>query len=123
METLKITLTETKDFELVPFGGFDIKWKVGKKPHRGIIGACDISYNYDEGMPMPTQGEEDKAVVALMKKNKTAVLTNVQRTEFYTRLGKGLSKIQHKNIRDYVIFLYQRELDDTKEAWKEFIKY
>jgi hypothetical protein len=43
------------------------------------------------------------------------------RTEFYTRMGKGLSKIQHQNIKSYVLFLYQRELEDNEEAWNEFI--
>ena len=121
METLKITLTQSKDFELVPFGRFNMKWKVGKKAHRGIISVNDVRFNYDEGMPC--EGEADQAVIALMKKSKSEVLTNVQRTIFYTRVGIGLTPITHKNISDYVIFLYQRELEDNEESWKEFIEY
>jgi hypothetical protein len=121
METLKITLTKSRDFELIPFGRFNMKWKVGKKAHRGIVGINEVRFNYDEGMPC--KGEADQAVCAMMKKSKSEVLTNVQRTIFYTRVGKGLTPITHKNIKDYVVFLYQRELEDTAEAWKEFISY
>lgn len=121
MEILKITLTETKDFELIPFGRFKFRWKAGKNAHSGIIDPNGISYNYDEGMPMPSTGEADKAVIALMKKSKSEVLTNPMRTIFYTRLGKGLSMIKHQNIKSYVLFLYQRELEDNEEAWNEFI--
>lgn len=120
METLKITLTETRDFELIPFGRFRFTSSSRRAAHEGIIKVGDISYNYEEGMPMPNDSRESNAVIKMMLKNKTEVLTNVQRTEFYTRLGKGLSKINHPNIRKYKIFLFERQLQDDYVAWLIF---
>lgn len=118
MEALKITLTETKDFELIPFGHFTFTDKIGRKANNCKIRVCDISYDYHDGMPC--KGEAEKAIIALMIKHKTDVLTNPSYSEFYTRLGKGLSRINHPNIRKYKIFLFERKLQDDKLGWLIF---
>jgi hypothetical protein len=120
MNTFKITLTETKEFNLIPFGMFKVKWKASYKLNKkvGILTVYDISFNYDSGMPC--DGENDKAVIKYMVKHKTDVLTNVHCNIFYTRLGKGFTEIKHDKLIKYKHFLINNEFKDSPETWEKY---
>ena len=96
MNTLTFKLTRTELYnELKPYGNYTIKWKTRQQHLPNIIPADEVSFNYDETMPV--DDEQDKKIVKFMKKYKTDVFVD-NRGDFYTRVGRGFGKITHKKL-------------------------
>lgn len=97
METLEITLTKTRRYNLRPYGKFALKWKTRQAHIPNIIPVDELRFDHEEGMPI--DGENDKAVVKMMKKFKTDILTDGQR--YFTRTGAGFCEVQHEKLTKY----------------------
>ncbi|MFA5419905.1 MAG: hypothetical protein WC341_15740 [Bacteroidales bacterium] len=98
METLNITLTKKRNYILQPYGKFALKWKTRQAHIPNIIPVDELSFNNEEGMPI--EDENDKAVIKMMKKHKTDILTDGYGT-YYTRIGVGCCSVQHEKLSRY----------------------
>ena len=77
--------------DLKPLGHFKIKWKTRQGHLPNIIPADELSTYQNVAMPLTE--EQDNAVVAFMKKNKTDILTDGMK--YYTRTGVGFTEVHH----------------------------
>ena len=120
METLNLTLTKVHNYNLKPFGRFTIKWKASENANRkvGIIHSPELTIYYETGMPC---NDVDKQIVKFMIKNKTDVLVDGS-TNYYTRVGAGLTQINHKKLRLYNTFLRENGGKDDLEMWEAWQK-
>jgi hypothetical protein len=116
METLNLTLTKVRNYDLKPFGRFTIKWKASEKLNQkvGIIHLPELSIYHETGMPCD---DVDKQIVKFMIKNKTDVLVD-DSTNYYTRVGAGITQINHVKLRLYNTFLRENGGKDDLEMWK-----
>jgi len=111
---MEITLTKVRTYKLEPYGRFVFKWKKprNEKPHQIYIGGLHIKY--DTAMPMSK--EQEDAVIKLMKKHKTDVLTNG--CNFFTRTNDGLTEIWHEKIMKYGTDPAFKDAVDSAEAFR-----
>jgi len=116
METLNLTLTKVRNYNLKPFGRFTIKWKATENANRkvGIIHLPELSIYHETGMPCD---DVDKQIVKFMIKNKTDVLVD-DSTNYYTRVGAGITQISHVKLRLYNTFLRENGGKDDKDMWE-----
>lgn len=98
MENLNITLSKPKAYDLKPFGNFTIKW-LPKRVAQNTIPFHELEVYHETSMPMTE--EQDKEIVRFMKKYKTDILINEDGI-FYTRLNRGLTKVNHDKLRNYL---------------------
>ena len=115
METLELKLTKVSHYTLKPFGRFKIKWKASDKLNQkvGILALADLTIDHSTGMPC---NEVDNEIIKFMIKNKTDVLVDGS-TNYYTRVGAGLTQINHKKLRLYNTFLRENGGKDDLEMW------
>lgn len=116
MNEIEFTLTKTSNYKLKPFGRFNIKFKVSDRVAQrvGIIPFNTLRFDYEAGMPIA--GDNDKAVVKFMIKNKTDVLVD-DSTNYYTRVGRGFTQIHHTKLQKYNTFLRENGGVDDLEMW------
>ena len=121
METLKLKLVKTRSYELKPFGQFKLKWcpskAVNAKPDN--IDVSEISWQYEKGFPY-TKGDED-AFCKYMIKHKTDILVD-DRNRFYTRLSESFAEITHPKLNNYIAFLACWGVEDSLEAWNDYLQ-
>jgi hypothetical protein len=98
MENLNITLSKPISYDLKPFGNFIIKW-LPKKRTRNTIPLHELEV-YDE-TTVPMSKEQEKEIIHYMKKYKTDILIN-EDGNLYTRLNRGLTKVNHEKLRNYL---------------------
>jgi hypothetical protein len=97
---LDITLTKKQRFKLTPFGKFVLKSKTRQGHLPNIIPFDELEIDYKSTMPLSL--EEDKAIVKMMKANKTDILVdNNGYLSFYTRVAGGLTHVYHKKLSMY----------------------
>lgn len=96
---MELTLTKTRHYKLEPYGKFVIKWKTRQRHIPNIIPIDELEIYYDTTYPMSE--EQDKKVIALMKKHKTDILTDGSYFGFYTRISGGLTMVRHKKFFEY----------------------
>jgi hypothetical protein len=63
----------------------------------------------------------DKQIVKFMIKNKTDVLVD-DSTNYYTRVGAGITQISHVKLRLYNTFLRENGGKDDLEMWEAWQK-
>jgi len=121
MEELKLVLTKTKEYNLIPFGKFKFKWCPSKKVNKklNIISMSEINSNFGTGMPYSV--EDEKKFCKYMLKHKTDVLTNSNQNVFYTRLGDSWVEIEHFKLKKYKAFIIKHSLTDNDESFKYYI--
>lgn len=113
---IEFTLTKVREYKLKPFGKFNIKFKASPRIAQrvGTLLVGEISFDYEAGMPCENV---DKEIIKFMIKNKTDVLVD-DSTNYYTRVGRGFTEINHKKLRLYNTFLRENGGDDTQEMWE-----
>lgn len=98
---MKLTLTRktTKTFHhLRPFGYFNLKFvKYGTSIR--TIPVRELVLDHENAFPL-TEKQEEK-IIAMMKKNKTDVLTDGGYLNFYTRTNSGLTPVMHEKFQQY----------------------
>lgn len=92
-----LTLTKVRNYNLLPFGKFILKWNTPKvvKPNQIPFNELQIYHN----TAMPMDEKTDKEIVKLMKKSKTDILTDG--IKYYTRVGSGLTEVNHEKLYQY----------------------
>jgi hypothetical protein len=105
---MELTLTKTRNYKLEPFGKFAIKLRTRQADKPNVIPYEELRVEHETSMPMSV--EQEKQVVALMKKHKTDILTDGSYFGFYTRINEGLAQVRHKK------FIMYREDDAFKQA-------
>ena len=124
METLKLKLVKTIEYELKPFGRFSFKWYPNKgvnaKPNNISIG--EVEFDWSKGMPY-TKEDED-AFCKYMIKSKSDVLIDVEDGKFYSRSSDSWVEIKHQKLSNYKKFLSQRDYEDSNslEAWNDYLQ-
>ena len=94
---MEITLTKTRHYDLLPFGKFILKWNIPKVVKPNQIPFNELQIYHDTAMPMDEKTE--KEIVKLMKKSKTDILTDG--IKYYTRVGSGLTEVNHEKFYQY----------------------
>lgn len=122
MEQLKMTLVKSRNYELKPFGHFDIRI-LNKKSYNCKMHILDAAGISSENITrMPYTPEQYDIIVNYMKKYKTDILID-SNGDCYTILGDFV-KVFHNKISLFKAFLSQRDLNDYEnedELWNEFI--
>lgn len=106
---MEITLTKTRNYNLLPFGKFMLKWNSPKQVKPNQISLLELQIKHETAMPMDEKTEI--AIVDLMKKNKTDILTDGDK--FYTRVSIGLVEVYHSSFSDYKYNSAFKELVDN----------
>jgi len=112
MDELNVTLVRKSEFTFKPFGKFIMKWIFKKNDTLGTLPVHEISYNSDLGFNYTD--EQEKEIVALMKKNKTDVLINYD-NKFFSRMGDYIVEINHPKITRYYDYLCSRGYKHSEE--------
>lgn len=94
---MEITLTKTRNYNLLPFGKFILKWNTPKVVKPNQIPLNELQIYHDTAMPMDEK--TDKEIVKLMKKSKTDILTDG--SKYYTRVNNGLTQVYHPKFYQY----------------------
>lgn len=115
---LEMTLVKTQNYKLKPFGKFTIKWKTRQGHLPNIIPYVELRLKHDTSMP--TQDDQDKAIIKFMLKHKTDILTDGR--DFFTRAGNGFMEVWHNKLGEYKTFLYKKELEDSTESWETYVE-
>ena len=122
MDTLSMTLTKTKNYNLIPFGKFFIKTEVGKKGKADpkILDFFTLKFNHETGMPYTD--EQCKEIQKYMIKNKSDILTDEYGRDFYSILGSVFVEVSHSKLNEYREFLKEMNLKNTVESWNEYYR-
>jgi hypothetical protein len=87
----------------------------------GNIYIAEIEYPEPENC-MPLDGANEGDIVKYMLKHKTDVLTNEDKSKFYTRNSNGWIEIKHPKISHYLKYLNQLEDGtDNKQTWNNYL--
>lgn len=121
MEKIKFTLTKSVNYNLKPFGRFEIKWSESRSTNRkmNILPLNELSWNNNNEMPV--NNETDRQIINYMVKHKTDILIDESGVT-YTRLGDGFVNMTHKKIEMYKNMLKAWGVQDNEESWDDFVK-
>ena len=122
IDTLSITLTKTRNYNLKPFGKFLIKSSVstkGKADPR-ILDFMTLRFNTETGMPY--SDDQCKEIQKYMIKNKSDILTDEYARDFYSIVGSVFVEVSHRKLDEYKEFLREMNLKVDEESWNEFYR-
>ena len=95
----EVTLTKSKTFKLKPFGYFLIKFtKTTQNLSPRTIPVNELEIEPQTAFPL---GDKEDEFIKEMKKHKTDVFTDGSYFGFYTRGGRGMTRIFHPKLQQY----------------------
>jgi hypothetical protein len=122
VDTLSMTLTKTRNYNLIPFGKFSIKEQIGakRKADPKILDFRTLRFNTETGMPY--SDDQCKEIQKYMIKNKTDILTDEYGRDFYTLVGSVFTEVNHSKLDEYKEFLREMNLKINEESWNEYYR-
>jgi hypothetical protein len=121
MKNIEFSLTKTQNYNLKPFGRFKMKFCPSDRVNKRIdvISTSELSkLSVNDGMPL-NDDDVDKKICKFMIKNKTDFLIDDDEN-IYSRFG-DFCRVHHKKFDRYKNFLKDRNLEDSAEAWDEYV--